>query len=202
MRKDPFGKSLYTLYQCMDHVVMFLPEVASFASPLPMTIPTSTTLHYHSVHLTTTQSDPTNNTPLPAPPLSSRSLLSPACSDQQGHCSDQHWSVLAFLFLQPNWLERGSAMAHSDLFSTDQSAQCYQFTQHWVTESNFSTEWCWTELSYTSVKYSNGVLLLNIYICTHQGLNSQSVGRSHLTKNPQYPTAPCYFILHKQVSTI
>ena len=84
--------------------------------------------------------------------LKLRSLLSPTCSDQ---C----WSVLAFLFPQPNWLERGSAMAHSDLFGTDQSAQ------RWSVHSALSdTEWHWTELSYTSVEYSNGVFIIKKYI--------------------------------------
>ena len=55
--------------------------------------------------------------------VAGRSCLSPTCSDQQGHFSDQCLSVLAFVLPQSNWLERGSAMAHSDLFSTDQSAQ-------------------------------------------------------------------------------
>ena len=72
-----------------------------------------------------------------------RSLLSPTCSDQ---C----WSVLAFLSPQPNWLESGSAMAQSDLFNADQSAQywsVYSVLNHWnecmrwVTLSDAEQNW-------------------------------------------------------------
>ena len=69
-------------------------------------------------------------------------------ADQQGHCSDQHWSASAFLFPQPIWLERGSAMARSDLFSTD---QC---TQRWITEIEVCTEWHWVMLNRTEFHIS------------------------------------------------
>ena len=70
-------------------------------------------------------------------------------------CPDQHWSTLALLLHQPNWLERGSAMAHSDLISTHQSAQ------PWSVHSAVSDSgWCWTELSFTSGQHSNGVFTI------------------------------------------
>ena len=49
---------------------------------------------------------------------------------------------------------------------------------------------------------SRGVFTVKNNICTHQELNSQPCHTSHMTKNSQYPTAPCCLVGYGKFSTL
>ena len=143
--KDLFGGSLYTLWPCTDHVVMFVRDVAPFTCPLPTTSPTP-----HCTQ-TTTQPDTANNTNPHQPhlckqlkgmhPNDASRRLGPKVSS-----SSPHLLTVLFRFLNVLNLAHPSSLPHT-VATINEQHQCAQTTTSvvWAPQvSSLTFSFCFT----------------------------------------------------------